>query len=90
MGDNLVHTRYVAGSTGLHNFLVELGYKEYQTFGKDLNKVTEFHLPDSNKVVKSSFQELILINIKEGQEVIEFSGYTVHDEILKFFTKRNL
>ena len=90
MSNGLVHTRYVAGSIGLHNFLMELGFQEKKTIGSGINKIMEFEISGSNKLVRSSYNELSLINIEEGKEVIAFRGYTVHDELLKFFSKRQL
>ena len=99
MSNDLVHTRYVAGSLGLQNFLKELGYEEVKVTGRDLDKITEYRIKGTNKVVRSSFHELVLINLvkvtdpktfSSVKEEVAFKGYTVHDELLKFFSKRNV
>lgn len=85
----LVHTRYIAGSSGLDNFLKTLGFEIESTMGTGLNKSVVYKLPDTNKSVVSTYEGLSLIEKVDGKDTIDYKGYSVHDELLKFFSKRN-
>ena len=85
-----VHTRYAAGSSNLLNFLVGLGYEECESHGHGLSVIKTYKLGKTKKRIRVSFQEIDLFETVQGKEVSHFKGFTVHDELVKFFTQRNL
>jgi hypothetical protein len=85
-----VHTRYAAGSYNLLAFIVGLGYEECEVEGHGLSVVKTYKLGDTKKRIKTSFDEIHLFEIIDGKEISAFRGFTVHDELLKFFSKREI
>lgn len=85
-----VHIRYAAGSLNLTNFLIDLGYELCESEGHGLSLVKTYKLGKTKKRVRTSFQEITLFELLNGNEVVSFRGYTIHNEILIFFSKREL
>lgn len=86
----VIHRRLVSGTTVFHNELINLGFIQTHTEGSGLKKVTTFakNIDGEDKFVESSYNRLKLIRLYESKEVIEYSGLTVHDELLRFFSNR--
>lgn len=100
----IIHKRFVSGTSVFHEELKNLGFEECGSEGHGLNKVYKFKKED--KIVHSSYEELVLIKeleigskkedhkgfslqeIKDKKRV-DYRGLTVHDEMLKFFATRN-
>lgn len=87
MDEALTDKRLVTGTTSLSNFLKELGYEMKFQWGYGLSKKKLFFF--EGKYVISGYQGLALFYMVEGKYKVIHQGLTVHDELLKFFTKRN-
>ena len=85
-----VHIRYAAGSTNLLNFLTLLGYKECKSEGYGLSIIKTYKIDGTKKRVRVSFNEIDLFEIIDNKEISQFKGFTIHDELLKFFSTREL
>lgn len=105
MDEGIIHRRLVTLSKTLIKELEELGYEKYKTYGSGIKEVTYYVVPDKNKKwVITSYNYLVLVSgynidklkpheIKHDPKkgiIVHHKGLTVHDEILKFFTKREL
>jgi len=85
--ENIVHVRLVAGSTPLYDFIKELGYEPLITEGHHLDKITFFI--NKGKYLRVGYQGITLFYYIKEKYIEVYKGLTVHDEILKFFTKRD-
>ena len=85
--EQIVHVRLVAGSTTLYDFIKELGYEPLLTEGNNLDKITYYI--NKGKYLRVGYQGITLFYYINGKYTELFKGTTVHDEILKFFTKRD-
>lgn len=79
---------FVAGSIGLTNVLIELGFEEIESKGSGINTIKIFN--KGNKYVKSAYHILYLyVKDKSGEDKIVEKGFIVNAENLKFFANRS-
>lgn len=91
MSNKLIHTRYVAGSSLLLKFLEELGYSlEYTKKVNTIKQIWLYISKDGEKYVKVTFHYMELYTMEDNKKKVHYKGYTIHDELLKFFTNRDL
>lgn len=86
--DNLIHTRYVCNSILFHKRLLELGFVLDTTHGKGSREIRSYK--KDKKYVLDTNTGLQLYT-KENDSLapdITYDGYTVSDQILKFFAQR--
>ena len=84
-----VHRVLVSHTTPLFDLIKELGFKEEKSEGYGLKQIRKFK--KGNKYIYSSHYYVLLFQIdsKTKKKVVTHKSLTVHDEILKFFAKRN-
>lgn len=103
MDNKIIHRRLVSNTPPLFEELEKLGYKEIESTGRGFNQVRRFQNEnklvytsyDSLSLIekinvgkeKKDHKGLKLQEIKD-KERIHYTGLTIHDEMLKFFTKR--
>ena len=85
--ENLIHTRLVAGTTRLNDYIKELGYEPILTEGNNQDKITYYEL--KGKYLKVGHNGITLFHYIKDKYTEVFQGLTVHDELLTFFTKRD-
>jgi len=90
--DKLVSKRYVAWSKNFIDFIEKLGYVLLKSEGHNTQKKILYKTKDQPfKYIEITFDYIRLYTISEdGKEIEHYKGLTVHDELVIFFTKRNL
>jgi len=82
--DKLAQKRFVAFSEPFHKKIKELGFVLKNRNSKQLTFEKE------DKVITSSFDGILLIIKKDGKEISRYKGLTIGEEMLEFFSKRDL
>jgi len=85
--EQIIHKRLVVETTPFREFLNELGYELKKVLGSGLTKSTIYFV--NGKYVISSHSGMRLFYAIDGKIKHVHQGLTVHDELLKFFTKRD-
>ena len=85
--EQIIHKRLVVGTTPFIGLLKELGYELKKTFGSGLIETKVYFY--QGKYVISSFSGMKLFYAMEGKIQHVHQGLSIHDELLKFFTKRD-
>ena len=86
--DKIVHKRLVSFTSPLFEYIKELGYELHTKEGHGSQERLTYKCGD--KYIQITFHMLALYTISGNKPVYFYKGLTVHDELLKFFTKREL
>jgi hypothetical protein len=86
--DKVLHRRFVTNTEPLFEEILKLGFEEGEPVGRGLNQFRIFY--KDLKEIRVSHEKLELVfKPKLGAPVVNYSGLTVHDEMLKFWATRD-
>ena len=86
--EKAIHKRLISNTKPLFDELKKLGYEETEPEGRGLNQFRVFFKENRQVRVSHHFMELRNKD-KSGELKTFYTGLTIHDELLKFFSQRN-